>query len=118
MDADDGLTGPSRIFHVATDPEWQGALGGHSITPASLASEGFVHCSTAAQLPDVLARFYPGRDDVWILEIDPAQLDAELRWEAPAHPDGSPNTDVEGHERFPHVYGPIPLAAVVGARRP
>lgn len=113
MDADDRL-----IFHIATDPEWSVARKGALIAPESLEREGFVHCSTAAQLDGVLARFYAGRDDVRVLAIDPGLLDAELRWEAPAHPDGSPNTDAEDHERFPHVYGPIPLAAVVSARRP
>lgn len=121
MDADDRVAATSLpIFHVATELEWSVAQNGQLITPESLASEGFVHCSTAAQLDGVLARFYAGRDDIWILAIDPDLLgvDVEVRWEAPAHPDGSPNTDAEDHERFPHVYGPVPVAAVISAERP
>jgi uncharacterized protein (DUF952 family) len=47
-----------------------------------------------------------GRTDLVVLEIDEARLDAPAVWEEgdPPHPDG---------KLFPHVYGPIPVAAVV-----
>jgi uncharacterized protein (DUF952 family) len=72
----------------------------------TLGTEGFIHCSTAAQVTtpaDALAR---GRTDLVLLEIDEALLDVPLRWE-----DGSP-PDPAG-ALFPHVYGPIRPEAVV-----
>ncbi len=67
---------------------------------------GFIHCSFAEQLDATRRRFYAGRDDVVVLRIDPALLDAEVRVE-----------DLHGTgESFPHVYGPIRLDAVVEAR--
>ncbi len=47
-----------------------------------------------------------GRTDLVVLEIDEARLAAPAVWEEgdPPHPDG---------RLFPHVYGPIPVAAVV-----
>ncbi|MEU7323008.1 DUF952 domain-containing protein [Streptomyces griseoviridis] len=72
----------------------------------TLQEEGFVHCSTAAQLPATAAAFYADLDDLVVLVIDPALLGVPVRYEA-ARPGG---------EEFPHVYGPIPVAAVVEAR--
>ncbi len=42
-----------------------------------------------------------------LLAVDPRRLTARLRWEAP-HP-GS-------EERFPHLYGPLEVSAVIEGR--
>ena len=47
-----------------------------------------------------------------VVSIDTDRLRPELRWEAAAHPDGSPTTDAEAAERYPHVYGPINIDAL------
>lgn len=108
------MTGGLRVLHLISTGDWAAAQPLGVIAPASLASEGFVHCSTELQLPGVVERYYSGRTDMLALTIDPNALGgAELRWEAPAHPDGSPNTEAEESQRYPHVYGPIPVPAVV-----
>lgn len=89
------------MVHIATPAEWAAAQAAGVVAPPSLATEGFVHCSTRAQLPGTLARHFAGAGDVVVLTLDPAALDVELRWE------GSPPG-----EAFPHVYGAIPIAAV------
>ncbi len=90
------------ILHLAADADWAARTATH-YAPAAFAAEGFVHCSTAEQLPGVVERYYRGRTDVRLLTIDPARLDAPLLWE-----------DTTGRgEDFPHVYGPIALAAVM-----
>jgi uncharacterized protein (DUF952 family) len=49
-----------------------------------------------------------------VLELDEAKLGSVVRWEPPAHPDGRP---AKGDEPlFPHVFGPIRVAAVVSVR--
>ena len=71
---------------------------------------GFIHCSYAHQVARVVELFYADETaPLTLLGIDPERLaDAgiELRAEPgdPVHPDG---------ERFPHVYGAIPVGAVV-----
>ena len=106
-----------NVYHVCEPDEWVEALAFGAIRNESLQREGFVHCATDEQLPGVLDRFYAGRDDVVVVTVDLDALgDVDCRWEAPAHPDGTPNTDAEGGMRFPHVYGPIPLDAVIDAR--
>ena len=93
------------LMHIATEAEWDEAQRRGAVAPASLGSEGFVHCSFAGQVRGVADRFYRGRADVVLLTIDPARLDAEARVE-----------DLVGAgEHFPHVYGPVAVAAVVAA---
>jgi uncharacterized protein (DUF952 family) len=91
-----------EILHVTTPAAWAGAQQSGELRPPSLASEGFAHCSTRAQLPGTLARHFPGPDPLVGLVLDPSGLAGSLRWE-----------QSRGGERFPHVYAPIPFGAVV-----
>lgn len=96
------------LLHLALRGEWEAAVaaGGpydRSTIGVSLADEGFIHCSFPDQVVATAARYYAGRDDVVVLVLDPARLDAVIRVE-----------DLGGTGvGFPHVYGSIPLAAVV-----
>lgn len=90
------------LLHLATAEDWA-ARSEVDYRPAGLADEGFVHCSVERQLPGVVDRYYRDRDDLVLLHIDPAGLTADVVWE-----------DTTGRgERFPHVYGPIAVGAVV-----
>ncbi len=95
------------ILHICGAAEWAEVGEGGEYRPSSLGEVGFIHCSDfgTASLPANIR--YRGRTDLVLLEIDPAKVGSPVRWEdgAPPHPDGI---------WFPHVYGPIPHAAVVG----
>ncbi|WP_167441314.1 DUF952 domain-containing protein [Amycolatopsis vastitatis] len=98
------------ILHICGAADWAEVVPDGDYRPPSLGEAGFIHCSDfgTAHLPaDALFR---GRTDLVLLEIDPAKVGAPVRWEdgAPPHPAGI---------RFPHVYGPIPRAAVVGVHQ-
>jgi uncharacterized protein (DUF952 family)/GNAT superfamily N-acetyltransferase len=93
------------LLHLVTTEQWQDAVAGGVIAPPSLAEVGFVHLSTPEQVHLPAGRLLTGRTDVWLLVLDPARIPAEVRWEP-----GVP-TDPESM-RFPHAYGPVPLAAV------
>lgn len=101
----------NEILHIITAADWAAAQQAGQLAPVSLADEGFIHCSTRLQAPGVVARFYADFTDLLLLVIDGDAVD-ELRWEPPAHPDGSLLEADEATERFPHVYEPIPLDAV------
>ena len=90
----------TTLLHIATVAEWTAARRRGAVAPESLAIEGFVHCSTPEQIDGVVERYYRGRDDLVLLTIDPGVVPADVRWE----------------NGFPHVYGPIPVAAVTDAR--
>jgi len=97
--------------------DWQTWAGQGSYAPASLATEGFVHASPDDDVMLAVAnRFYADAAEDWVvLTLDVDALTSDVRWEAPAHPDGSVAAGDE--PRFPHVYGPLNGDAVVGARR-
>jgi uncharacterized protein (DUF952 family) len=68
-----------------------------------LVTHGFIHCSTPDQVHKP-ANLALGLTDLVLLEIDEARLPSPVRYE-PGDP-GDP-------QLFPHVYGPIPLTAIV-----
>jgi uncharacterized protein (DUF952 family) len=100
----------TELFHIALGEDWAAAevAGEYSVSTRgrTLAEEGFIHCSFAEQLDATAARFYADVDDAVVLRIDPERLPTPVVVE-----------DLYGTgEEFPHVYGPIPVAAVVEVR--
>jgi len=97
----------SVIYHIATRADWEQAVKDGEYTRSSvdktLAEEGFIHASQAAQVSRTANKFYrevPG--DLVILVIDTGLLRAEVRYE-----------DVPGADApFPHIYGPLSPGAV------
>ena len=98
------------ILHLTNSANWIEAQQQGFITAPSLAAEGFIHCSTEHQMRDVANKYYRGATDMVLVHIDPAALTSPLKWEPPAHIDGSPSLPDE--PMFPHIYGVINLDAV------
>lgn len=91
------------IYHITPALEWDNARNAGFYTAPSLASEGFIHCSTADQVAGVLHRYYQGATSLVQLTIDSEKLTSRVVYEpAPS-----------ATELFPHVYGPINCDAVV-----
>ncbi len=97
------------IYHITSRAEWESARARGEYTAPSLASEGFIHCSTAAQVVHVANAFYRGRTDLALLVLDETAARSEVRWEAPV---GPPADGISASDLFPHLYGPINLEAV------
>ncbi|WP_312872482.1 DUF952 domain-containing protein [Kibdelosporangium persicum] len=91
------------ILHMCGRDEWPPQ---DEYRPESLEVEGFVHCSDLGTVHLPANQLFSGRTDLVLLVIDPARLDAPVRWERPVvgPPDGP---------WFPHVYGPINPGAVI-----
>lgn len=85
------------------------------IRSPTLETEGFVHCSpdiaTTIAVGNTLYRDADG--PMVAVELDPAKLDCEVRWEAPAP---APPAGVAPDVLFPHVFGPLNRDAIVGVR--
>lgn len=93
----------SAAFKVLTGPdmatlERDGTFAGS----ADDQGDGYIHLSTAAQLTATVDRHYAGQSDLHVAEIDLDALGDAIRWEPS-----------RGGEDFPHLYGPLPLDAVV-----
>lgn len=97
---------PGILLHLTTPAPWRAALAVGEVRPPSLVDAGFVHLSTPEQVHLPAERLFPDRRDVVLLVVDPARLAAPVRYE-PGVP-GDPAS-----MRFPHLYGPLPTAAVV-----
>lgn len=95
------------IAHIVKRSEWDKALALGTYAPASFRSEGFIHCSTLAQVIGTANRFYRGQRDLIVLCIEESRLTAELKYEAPA----IPHDEVAG-DLFPHLYGELNVEAV------
>jgi uncharacterized protein (DUF952 family) len=98
------------IYHVVPLAEWN-ASPDQPYAPASLAEEGFVHCSPdeATTLAVVNAFYRSAPRPLLALLLDEDRLTARLEWEeaVPAPPPGA----TEGIT-FPHVFGPLNRDAV------
>ena len=99
---------PDEILHIALPDDWAAAkpTGEYRVSTrgVTLDDEGFIHCSYPNQVEGVANRFYADIAELVLLHLEPELLDAEVRLE-PAVEGGT--------EEFPHVYGPIPTAAVI-----
>jgi uncharacterized protein (DUF952 family) len=100
-----------HVFHLALASDWEAARadGRYRVSTlgVTLEQEGFLHASFAHQWEGVRDRYYADVvDPVVLLEIDPDLLDVALVVETPEGAD----------EAFPHIYGPLPVAAVIDVR--
>ncbi|TKK91258.1 DUF952 domain-containing protein [Herbidospora galbida] len=96
------------IFHLALASDWAHAQkdGEYRISTLgrTLEQEGFIHASRdLPQARAVATRFYADvTEPLLLLHIDDTQLSVPVVMESP-----------EGTaEEFPHIYGPLPVAAV------
>jgi len=91
------------IYHITKEDKWIDAQAKGTFVAESLATEGFIHCSTESQIPGVLQRFYQGQNDLVKLKIEKSKVERPLIFELA----GSIN------EVFPHIHGAINLNAIV-----
>ena len=97
---------PDGLYHLALAADWAAVPAHGELAPASLVDEGFVHCSWGRQVAGTVAKHFAGVTGLLALRLDASALGgAELR-EEDSYGSG---------QAFPHVYGPIPAAAVVEA---
>lgn len=110
--SDDGGGGgaaATELFHLAERRDWLAARAAGeyrmSTRGVTLAEQGFIHCSLRHQVRGVAQAFYADAGDLVLLRIDPRLVGHPVRFEAAA----------PGAERYPHIYGPLPVAAVTEA---
>lgn len=95
------------ILHIVKRGEWEDAIRNGKYAPASLEAEGFIHCSTAAQVVETANLFFQGQRDLMIVCLDEGHLTSRLAYEPAARVGSEPAGAL-----FPHLYGPLNLEAV------
>ncbi len=93
---------PPLILHITERIAWEEAKHEGAYRGDTLEDEGFIHCSTSAQVVRVANERFLNREGLVLLCIDPGRVKPEIRFE-----------NLEGGEAlFPHVYGPLNLDSV------
>lgn len=91
------------IYHITTATQWERAKALGKYEADTLATEGFMHCSTEDQVAGVLERYYKGQTGLVKLTIVKDKVERPLIFELA----GSIN------EVFPHIHGALNLDAVI-----
>jgi copper homeostasis protein len=97
------LVSMTMIYHITTRNEWDQALQQGAYRAESLATEGFIHASTAGQVAGSANRFFARIEGLVVLVIELERVSVAIDWAISPH---SP-------EPFPHLLGPLNLDAVV-----
>ena len=91
------------IYKIMSADAWRGALAaGHFLGSPDDIRDGFVHLSSAEQTRGTLAKHFAGCTDLVIAAVDADRLGPSLKWEVS-----------RGGAEFPHLYAPLPVAAVL-----
>lgn len=94
------------LFHITSRDEWEAAQAAGEYLPTAFAVEGFIHCSYERQVEATGRRHFAGRTGLVLLEIDRSAVPSRIVDENLSG----------GADLFPHIYGPLPVAAVVSVR--
>ena len=93
-----------HIYKICTEALWLEAKRLGVFTGAPVDHEdGYIHFSTEEQLASTAAKYFAGQPNLVLLTIETDALDADILKFEPAR----------GGALFPHLYGPLPLEAVV-----
>ena len=92
----------SVVYKVLPAARWREAQekGRFDGSEADL-RDGFIHFSTAAQVGETAAKHFAGQNGLLLVSVDAVRLGDALKWEPS-----------RGGALFPHLYGPLDLAAV------
>ena len=94
---------PEFVYKIATEAAFAPSRGAASFAGMPIdAADGYMHFSTADQLPETLWLHFAGQEDLVLLAVRTADLGADLVWEPS-----------RGGALFPHLYGgPLRTAAI------
>jgi beta-hydroxylase len=100
-------THPATAYKILTAAQWAQfqADGVFHGAPVDLA-DGHIHLSAEPEVVGTLDKHFAGQSGLVIAEVDLAALGESVKWEVS-----------RGGALFPHIYGPLPMAAVLGVRQ-
>ena len=92
-----------QIYHITTQADWDAAQPSGLYRHPSLTAEGFIHCSYPEQILGVANRYFQGQDHLMLLAINRSQTNCDVIDEDLSN----------ANQQYPHIYGPVPVNAVV-----
>ena len=98
------MTTPTTAYKVLTAGQMAALEADGVFTGAPVdRQDGYIHLSTAAQLTDTVDKHFAGQSDLHVAAVDLAAMGDAVKWE-----------ESRGGQLFPHLYGDLPLNAVIG----
>jgi uncharacterized protein (DUF952 family) len=96
----------TTVYKIVAADLWQAAEDSGVFEGAGIdLADGFIHLSTAAQARRTAQLYFAGQDNLVLVAADDTSLGDALKYE--------PSRD---GDLFPHLYGPLPLTAVLSVR--
>ena len=96
-------TQPQVAYKILTTPQMDSLLAEGTFAGAAVdLADGYIHLSTVEQLAGTLDKHFAGQVDLHLVAVDLSVLDDTVRWE-----------QSRGNALFPHIYGALPMAAVL-----
>ena len=90
----------SKVFKICGKVEWESTKDNDFFEGSNIdRSDGFIHFSTSVQLKGTFEKHFTSKSQLYLLEVNTDDL--EIVWELSRN-----------NELFPHLYQPLPLAAV------
>jgi len=96
----------TTIYKICEQASWRAAVAAGAYRgSADDERDGFIHFSTAGQLPETAAKHFARQTDLMLVAVDGDALGGQLKWEPS-----------RGGALFPHLYAKLPLSAVRWSR--
>lgn len=94
------------IYKICRRDEWGDAERSGAFRGAAVdLNDGYIHFSTVDQVGETARRHFAEADDLLLVAVDATALGSGLKWEKS-----------RGGALFPHLYGVLPLGAVLWAK--
>ena len=105
-DRSDSFAAMGTIYPICRREEWEAARAAGRYPGSSQdKADGFIHFSSGDQVKASAAKHRARQTGLVLLAVDEARLGPALKWEPS-----------RGGALFPHLYGPLPVEAVVAVR--
>lgn len=96
------ISEPELIYKIVTAAHWLEAKDLDHIPPMPVdIGDGYMHFSTANQLPKTLELYFSSEAGVVILAVKTQQVRADLKWEPS-----------RGGDLFPHLFAPLAKSSI------
>ncbi|GAM06663.1 MAG: DUF952 domain-containing protein [Pseudomonadota bacterium] len=90
-------------YKILTAPQMETLLRDQAFTGAPIdVADGYIHLSDAGQVNETLVKHFAGQDDLHLVAVNLDTLEGAIRWEVS-----------RGGALFPHLYGELPMSAVM-----
>lgn len=95
-----------QVYKILRQDEWMAAQATGVFRGSSDdLRDGFIHFSAGPQLLGTAEKYFAGERNLVLLAVDDAAMGETMRWEVS-----------RGGQKFPHLYGDLPLDRALWAR--